>query len=167
MVITVFFKWNFHCNLKWRSKILYTIWGAENFFWVIFLGEKYVEKISANLGGVGCTTLLTWRGITQKCNDKIIRTYWFNQSKGKKKKTHVWGIWYHLKTHLNTIANICAYSRTNANQVYITWTHTWIEDSSNKYIIIARAHTHTLHRKFFLTVIVKQRLLQTTTKKKI
>ena len=50
--------------MKWRSKNLYTIWGAENFFWFIFLGEKCVEKISANLGGVGCTTLLTWRGIT-------------------------------------------------------------------------------------------------------
>ena len=66
LVITVFFlKLNFHCNLKCRSKIVYTIWENEKFFWVIFLGEKYVEKISANLGGVECTTLLTWRGITQ------------------------------------------------------------------------------------------------------
>ena len=54
-----FFKLNFRCNLKWCSKIFYTIWGAENFFRVIFWGEKYVEKNSANLGGIGCTTLLT------------------------------------------------------------------------------------------------------------
>ena len=45
-----FFKLNFHCNLKWRSKIFYTIWGAENFYRVIFWGDKYVEKISENLG---------------------------------------------------------------------------------------------------------------------
>ena len=51
-----FFKLNFHCSLKWRSKIFYIIWGAENFFRVIFWGDKYVEKVSANLGGVGCTT---------------------------------------------------------------------------------------------------------------
>ena len=46
-----FFKLKFHCNLKWRSKIFCTIWEAENFFRVIFCGDKYVEKISTNLGG--------------------------------------------------------------------------------------------------------------------
>ena len=51
-------------NLKWRSKISYTIWGAENFCRAIFCADKYVEKISANLGGLGYTTLLTGHGIT-------------------------------------------------------------------------------------------------------
>ena len=46
------------------TKIFYTIWVAENFFRVIFWGDKCMEKISANLGGVGYATLLTWREIT-------------------------------------------------------------------------------------------------------
>ena len=68
LVITVFFffKLNFHCNLKLRSKIFYTnIWGAENVCSVIFWSHEHAEKISAKLGVVGKTTLLNLRRITQ------------------------------------------------------------------------------------------------------
>ena len=54
MVITVFFfKLNIHCNLKWRSKIFYTIWGAENFCKVIFWGDKMWTKFQQIWEGSG------------------------------------------------------------------------------------------------------------------
>ena len=81
-----FFKLNVHCNLKCRSKIFCTIWGAENLCRVIFKADKHVDKITANSGGVRYTTLLTWRGITlfeSKTFQNFHWFYWLIQSNQK------------------------------------------------------------------------------------